>query len=48
MIRVILPPHLRALAGVRGEVELDVEGPATQREGGGLVRRHQGEFWKRP
>jgi len=31
MIRVILPPHLRGLAGVRGEVELEVEGPATQR-----------------
>jgi sulfur-carrier protein len=31
MIRVVLPPHLRALARVRGEVELEVEGPATQR-----------------
>jgi sulfur-carrier protein len=31
MIRVILPPHLRALAHVRGEVELAVEGQATQR-----------------
>jgi sulfur-carrier protein len=31
MIRVILPSHLRALAGVRGDVELEVEGPATQR-----------------
>ncbi len=31
MIRVILPPHLRALARVRDEVELDIEGPATQR-----------------
>jgi molybdopterin synthase sulfur carrier subunit len=31
MIRVILPPHLRGLACVRGEVELEVEGPATQR-----------------
>jgi len=31
MIRVILPPHLRALAKVRGEVELDVKGPVTQR-----------------
>jgi len=31
MIRVILPPHLRTLAHVRGEVELDVEGQATQR-----------------
>jgi molybdopterin synthase sulfur carrier subunit len=31
MIRVILPPHLRTLAEVRGEVELDVEGAITQR-----------------
>jgi molybdopterin synthase sulfur carrier subunit len=31
MIRVLLPPHLRTLACVDGEVQLDVEGPATQR-----------------
>jgi sulfur-carrier protein len=31
MIRVILPSHLRALARVSGEVELAVEGQATQR-----------------
>ena len=31
MIRVLLPPHLRTLAQVHGEVEIDVEGPATQR-----------------
>jgi hypothetical protein len=31
MIRVILPPHLRTLAQVRGDVELEVEVPATQR-----------------
>ena len=31
MIRVILPVHLRTLARVDGEVELDLEGPATQR-----------------
>ncbi len=31
MIRVVLPPHLRALARVEGEVELDVEGQVTQR-----------------
>jgi sulfur-carrier protein len=31
MIRVILPPHLRTLAHVGREVELQVEGPATQR-----------------
>ncbi len=31
MIRVMLPPHLRTLAGVRGEVKVEVEGQATQR-----------------
>jgi sulfur-carrier protein len=31
MIRVILPVHLRTLARVDGEVELHLEGPATQR-----------------
>ena len=31
MIRVILPPHLRTLARVSGEVSLDVGGQATQR-----------------
>jgi len=31
MIRVILPPHLRTLAHVNGEVKLDVKGQATQR-----------------
>ena len=31
MIRVILPAHLRTLAQVGREVELQVEGPATQR-----------------
>jgi molybdopterin synthase sulfur carrier subunit len=31
MIRVILPTHLRTLARVDGEVQLGVEGPATQR-----------------
>ena len=31
MIRVVLPPHLRALARVDGEVQLDVEGQVTQR-----------------
>jgi len=31
MIRVALPFHLRSLAGVAGEVQLRVEGPATQR-----------------
>jgi sulfur-carrier protein len=31
MIRVVLPPHLRTLARVDGEVELKVAGPVTQR-----------------
>ena len=31
MIRVILPFHLRTLARVDGEVELEIEGAATQR-----------------
>ena len=31
MIRVALPAHLRILARVNGEVELHVEGQATQR-----------------
>jgi len=31
MIRVILPQHLRTLAGVDGEVTLAVDGPVTQR-----------------
>lgn len=29
MIRVALPAHLRTLARVDGEIELDVEGPVT-------------------
>jgi hypothetical protein len=31
MIRVVLPTHLKTIARVDGEVELHVEGPATQR-----------------
>jgi len=31
VIRVVLPAHLRTLADVHGEVELEVEGPVTQR-----------------
>jgi sulfur-carrier protein len=31
MVRVILPPHLRNLAQVRGEIELEVASPITQR-----------------
>ena len=30
MIRVILPAHLRTLARINGEVELQIEGPVTQ------------------
>ena len=31
MIRIVLPAHLRTLARVDGELELHLEGPATQR-----------------
>jgi sulfur-carrier protein len=31
MIRVVLPAHLRTLARVAGDVELDVSGQVTQR-----------------
>ena len=31
MIRVILPGHLRTLARVTGDVELEIEGQVTQR-----------------
>ena len=31
MIRVVLPGHLRTLARLAGDVELDVKGPVTQR-----------------
>jgi sulfur-carrier protein len=31
MIRVIIPPHLRTLAHVNGDLELEVAGPVTQR-----------------
>ena len=30
MIRVVLPPHLRTLARIAGEVELEVSGQVTQ------------------
>jgi sulfur-carrier protein len=32
MIRVVLPAHLRTLAHVDGEVDLDIEGQPTQRQ----------------
>ena len=31
MIRILLPPHLRTLARVDGEVNLEIDGQATQR-----------------
>jgi sulfur-carrier protein len=31
MIRVVLPAHLRTLAHVEGDVNLEIEGQATQR-----------------
>jgi len=31
MIRVVLPPHLRGLARIQGEVQIEVAGPVTQR-----------------
>ena len=31
MIKVVLPTHLRTLARVKGKIELQIEGPVTQR-----------------
>jgi hypothetical protein len=31
MIRVVIPSHLRVLAHINGEVQLEVTGPVTQR-----------------
>jgi sulfur-carrier protein len=31
MIRVLLPQHLRGLAHITGEVQIDINGPVTQR-----------------
>ncbi|HLA11929.1 MAG TPA: MoaD/ThiS family protein [Pyrinomonadaceae bacterium] len=31
MIRVVVPAHLRTLAGVSGDIELDIEGEVTRR-----------------
>lgn len=31
MVRVVLPQHLRTLSGIKGEVELVLECPLTQR-----------------
>ncbi len=30
MIRVVLPTHLKTLARVNGEIQLEIEGPVTQ------------------
>ena len=31
MIRIVLPAYLRTLAGIGGDVEVEVRGPVTQR-----------------
>ena len=31
MIQVVLPAHLRSLAGVKGDVELEIDGEVTRR-----------------
>ena len=31
MIRIVLPPHLKGLAHVSGEVQVEIAGPVTQR-----------------
>jgi molybdopterin synthase sulfur carrier subunit len=31
MIKVVLPPHLKTLAKISGDVDLEVSGPVTQR-----------------
>jgi molybdopterin synthase sulfur carrier subunit len=31
VIRVVLPPHLRSLAQISGEVRVELDGPVTQR-----------------
>jgi molybdopterin synthase sulfur carrier subunit len=31
MIRLVLPPHLRTLAGAEDEVQIEIDGLATQR-----------------
>ena len=31
MIRIVLPQHLRGLAHITGEVQIDISGPVTQR-----------------
>jgi molybdopterin synthase sulfur carrier subunit len=57
MIRVVLPAHLRTLARISGEVELEVTGQATQRTVldalearypvlRGTIRDHGGGPWR--
>ena len=41
MIRVVLPPHLRNLAGISGEVRLDLPGAVTQRR---ILDAVEGEY----
>jgi sulfur-carrier protein len=31
MILVVLPAHLKALAGIKGDVQLEIDGPVTRR-----------------
>ena len=40
MIRVILPPHLRTLAHVGSEVQLEIESPITQRSVLNAIEAH--------
>jgi hypothetical protein len=40
MIRVILPPHLRTLAQVKGDVEIEVRSPVTLRAVLDAVEEH--------
>jgi molybdopterin converting factor small subunit len=40
MVRVILPTHLRTLAGVTDEVQLEVAGAVTQRSVLDALERH--------
>ena len=48
MIKVVLPPHLRTLAGVRGDVELEVKGPVTLRiiEDGNHIANNRAYRWR--
>ena len=39
LVRVVLPAHLRTLAGIAGDVELAVDDPVTQRTVLGAIER---------